>query len=44
MFGSTSSEWSNLSIVNATYIGMDVHEESLSIAVLNSVGKINFVA
>ena len=39
MIGSTSPERNTFMTSNKKYIGMDVHKESISIAVMNSTGK-----
>jgi hypothetical protein len=40
VFASSSPERSTLFIENTKYIGMDVHKEMISIAVLNSAGTL----
>jgi transposase len=40
VFGSTSPEKSTLFMDTSKYIGMDVHKETISIAVLNSAGRL----
>ena len=40
MFARTPPERSTLYLDGVKYIGMDIHEEAISIAVLNSSGKL----